>query len=54
MLGWKGGGQHGRSLMTVDTSASGTVITVNADPPRRHLGVTEGLRGAALAGLTAS
>lgn len=46
--------QQGCSLMTVDTSVSGIVITVNADPPQRHLGVTEGLCGAALARLAAS
>ena len=40
--------------MTVDTSASGTVITVDADPPQRYLGVTEGLCAAALARLAAS
>lgn len=41
-------------LMTVDTGVAGAVITVNADPPQRHLGVAEGLRGTALEGLAAS
>ena len=40
--------------MTVDTGASGTIITVNADPSQRHPGVTRGLCGATLAGLAAS